>query len=239
MKLFATSKKNQEICFMRKPVIAIDGYSSTGKSSISKIIAKELGLVHMDTGALYRGITYFAIKNCLDENGDIDFPLLFQKLPTINLAFRKTEDELILFLNNTDISNEIRQKEISSKVSLIACQKEIRDFLLHTQRSIADEGGVILDGRDIGTVVLPDADFKFFITASIEERTKRRFLELKSMGIEVSEEEVRDNLITRDKIDSEREVAPLKQAEDATLIDNSSLTKLETVQLILSKIRKL
>ena len=224
---------------MRKPVIALDGYSSTGKSSISKIIAKELGLVHMDTGALYRGITYFAIQHCLDEKGDINFPLLFEKLPTLNLAFKRIGDELTLFLNDKDISDEIRQKDISSKVSLIACQKEVRDFLLQTQRSIADEGGVILDGRDIGTVVLPDADFKFFITASLEERTKRRFLELKSLGIEITEEEVKHNLETRDKIDSEREVAPLKQAEDAILIDNTSLTKLETVKLILGKINQL
>ncbi len=224
---------------MRKPVIALDGYSSTGKSSISKIIAKELGLVHMDTGALYRGITYFALQNCLDEGGDINFPLLFHKLPTINLAFKKIDDELILFLNDQDISTEIRQKDISSKVSLVACQKEVRDFLLKTQQSIADEGGGILDGRDIGTVVLPNADFKFFITASIEERTKRRFLELRSLGIEITEEEVKHNLETRDKIDSEREVAPLRQAEDAILIDNTLLTKLETVRLILAKINQL
>ena len=224
---------------MRKPVIALDGYSSTGKSSISKIIAKELGLVHMDTGALYRGITYFALQNCLDETGDINFPLLFEKLPTINLAFKKINDELTLFLNDKDISNEIRQKNISSKVSLIACQKEVRDFLLQTQRSIADEGGVILDGRDIGTVVLPEADFKFFITASIEERTKRRFLELRSLGIEITEEEVKHNLETRDKIDSEREVAPLRKADDAILIDNTLLTKLETVELILANINQL
>lgn len=214
----------------------MDGYSSTGKSSISKIIAQKLGLVHMDTGALYRGITYFAIQNCLDQNGEINFELLIQKLPEINLAFKKIEEELILFLNDMDISIEIRQKEISERVSLVACQKEIRDFLLQTQRSIADKGGVILDGRDIGTVVLPDADFKFFITASIEERTKRRYLELKSLGIEITEEEVKNNLQTRDKIDSEREVAPLTQAEDAILIDNTLLTKLQTVELILSNI---
>lgn len=223
---------------MRKPVIAIDGYSSTGKSSISKIIAKELGLVHMDTGALYRGITFYALQNCLNSKGEIDFAQLFEQLPALNLEFRKIDEELVLFLNNQDISLEIRQKEISSYVSLIACQKEIRDFLLQTQRSIAEKGGVILDGRDIGTVVLPYADFKFFITASINERTKRRFLELRSLGIEISEEEVKQNLQTRDKIDSERDVAPLKQAEDAILIDNTQLTKLETVKLILSKIKQ-
>ncbi len=225
---------------MRKPVIAIDGYSSTGKSSISKIIAQRLGLVHMDTGALYRGITYFAIKNCSDANanGTIDLELLFSKLNEIKLRFEEVETELVLFLNDSDISKEIRSNEVSSQVSLIACQKEVRDFLMETQRSIASNGGVIMDGRDIGTVVLPDADYKFFLTASIEQRTKRRFLELQSMGMESNEDEVRQNLITRDKIDSTREVAPLKQAHDAILIDNSTLTKQETIALILSYIKE-
>ncbi len=223
---------------MRKPVIAIDGYSSTGKSSISKIIAQRLGLVHMDTGALYRGITYFAIKNCSDADGAIDLELLFSKLNEIKLRFEEVETELVLFLNDSNISKEIRSNEVSSQVSLIACQKEVRDFLMETQRSIASNGGVIMDGRDIGTVVLPDADYKFFLTASLEERTKRRFLELQSMGMESNEDEVRQNLITRDKIDSTREVAPLKQAHDAILIDNSKLTKQETIGLILSYIKE-
>ena len=223
---------------MRKPVIAIDGYSSTGKSSISKVIAQKLGLIHMDTGALYRGVTYFAITNCLDSNGEIDLPKLFSELNDLTLEFRDVNGELVLFLDGKNISNEIRAKEISANVSLIACQKEVRDFLMETQRSIAKEGGVILDGRDIGTVVLPDADFKFFLTASIDERTKRRFLELQGMGVDISDEEVRTNLVSRDKIDSEREVAPLKQAEDAILIDNSNLTKKETIDLMLGYISK-
>lgn len=221
---------------MRKPVIALDGYSSTGKSSISKIIAQKLGLVHMDTGALYRGITLFALQNCLDEKGEIDLPLLFQKLPFLDLEFRKIDGALELFLNNKNIESKIRSTKVAANVSLIACQKEVRDFLLETQRDIAKKGGVILDGRDIATVVLPDADYKFFLTASVDERTKRRFLELQNLGINVEEEEVRHNLVTRDKIDSEREVAPLKMAEDATLIDNTHLTKKETVALILSYI---
>lgn len=223
---------------MRKPVIAIDGYSSTGKSSISKVIAQKLGLIHMDTGALYRGVTYFAITNCLDSNGEIDLAKLFSELNDLTLEFRDVNGELVLFLDGKNISNEIRAKEISANVSLIACQKEVRDFLMETQRSIAKEGGVILDGRDIGTVVLPDADFKFFLTASIDERTKRRFLELQGMGVDISDEEVRNNLVSRDKIDSEREVAPLKQAEDAILIDNSNLTKKETIDLMLGYISK-
>lgn len=217
----------------------MDGYSSTGKSSISKIIAQELGLIHLDTGALYRGVTYFALKNCSDINGDIDLQLLFSRLTEIHLEFRNIENELILFLNDQNISSEIRNTDVSSKVSLIACQKEVRDYLLDMQRKIAKKGGVILDGRDIGTVVLPDADYKFFLTASLTERTRRRFLELQSLGIETTPEEVFENLKTRDKIDSERAIAPLKKANDAILIDNTNWTKQETIKHILSQISNL
>ena len=218
---------------MKKPVIAIDGYSSTGKSSISKVIAEKLGLIHMDTGALYRGVTHFAVTECLNENGEINLAQLFNILNEINLEFRNIDNELVLFLNGANISKEIRGNLVSSNVSLIASQKEVRDYLMETQRSIAENGGVILDGRDIGTVVLPNADYKFFLTASVDERTKRRFLELQNMGIETTKAEVKENLITRDKIDSEREVAPLKKAEDAILIDNTFKTIKETIDEIL------
>jgi cytidylate kinase len=219
---------------MKKPVIAIDGYSSTGKSSISKVIAEKLGLIHMDTGALYRGVTHFAVTKSLNENGKINLTRLFNILNEIKLEFRNIDNELVLFLNGENISKEIRGNLVSSNVSLIASQKEVRDYLMETQRSIAENGGVILDGRDIGTVVLPNADYKFFLTASVDERTKRRFLELQNMGIETTEDEVKENLITRDKIDSEREVAPLKKAQDAILIDNTFKTKKETIDEILS-----
>lgn len=224
---------------MKKPVIAIDGYSSTGKSSISKIIADKLGLIHMDTGALYRGVTWFALQNCLNEEGKIDLNTLFASLDQVHLEFKNTNGTLVLYLNDADISKEIRTHEVSDHVSLVAKQKEVRDYLLQSQRSIAEKGGVIMDGRDIGTVVLPNADYKFFLTASIDERTNRRFLELKGLGIEADKEQVKQNLIERDKIDSEREIAPLKQAEDATVIDNSDLTKEETIELILSYIGKI
>ncbi|THV62284.1 (d)CMP kinase [Chryseobacterium candidae] len=224
---------------MKKPVIAIDGYSSTGKSSISKIIADQLGLIHMDTGALYRGVTWYALQHCLNENGEIDLNTLFSSFNQIRLEFKNNEGTLILFLNDADISKEIRTNTVSDNVSLVAKQKEVRDFLLQSQRSLAEKGGVIMDGRDIGTVVLPNADYKFFLTASIDERTNRRFLELKGLGIQADKEQVKQNLIERDKIDSEREIAPLKQAEDAIVIDNSELTKEETIQLILSHIKKI
>lgn len=223
---------------MKKPVIAIDGYSSTGKSSISKIIADKLGLIHMDTGALYRGVTWFALQHCLNE-GKIDLKTLFSSFSQIQLEFKNNDGTLVLYLNNVDISKEIRTNLVSDNVSLVAKQKEVRDFLLKSQRSLAEKGGVIMDGRDIGTVVLPNADYKFFLTASIDERTNRRFLELKGLGIEADKEQVKQNLIERDKIDSEREIAPLKQAEDAIVIDNSELTKEETIELILSHIEKI
>lgn len=224
---------------MKKPVIAIDGYSSTGKSSISKIIADHLGLIHMDTGALYRGVTWYALQHCLNENGEIDLNALFSSFDQIKLEFKNNDGTLILFLNDMDISKEIRTNIVSDNVSLVAKQKEVRDFLLQSQRTLAEKGGVIMDGRDIGTVVLPNADYKFFLTASIDERTHRRFLELKGLGIEADKEQVKQNLIERDKIDSEREIAPLKQAEDAIVIDNSELTKEETIELILSHIEKI
>ncbi|MCY0978366.1 (d)CMP kinase [Chryseobacterium wangxinyae] len=223
---------------MKKPVIAIDGFSSTGKSSISKIIADNLGIVHLDTGALYRGITWFALQNCLDDNDTINLEQLFSSFPLIDLQFKNDEGELVLYLNHINISKEIRSNEVSDNVSFIAKQKEVRDFLLQSQRNLAEKGGIIMDGRDIGTVVLPNADFKFFLTASIDERTKRRYQELLSLGIEADENLVRENLIARDKIDSEREIAPLTKADDAIIVDNTMLTKKETIETILSYLKK-
>ena len=148
----------------KKPVIAIDGYSSTGKSSISKEIAKKLELIHIDTGALYRGITFFALENCLNDQQEIDIKSLFSKLNEINLEFVPNNNVLELFLNGKNINQEIREPRVSNNVSIIAKQPEVRDFLLEFQRNLAAKGGVIMDGRDIGTVILPNADFKFFVT---------------------------------------------------------------------------
>lgn len=222
----------------KKPVIAIDGFSSTGKSSISKKIGKKLDLIHIDTGALYRGITFFALENCLNDQQEIDIKSLFSKLNEIHLEFRPNHQILELYLNGKNINKEIRELRVSNNVSIVAKQPEIRDFLLDFQRNLAAKGGVIMDGRDIGTVILPNADFKFFVTASPVERARRRHLELQNAGTEASYEEVFQNLITRDKIDSERDVAPLKQADDAILIDNTFLNKEETIALILSYIEK-
>ena len=219
-------------------VIAIDGFSSTGKSSISKVVADTLGLIHIDTGAMYRAITLFGLRNFKNEKQEIDLPKLLQNLNEISLEFRENSGKLEIYLNGENVSKEIRTTEVSDNVSFIAKQPEVRERLVVLQRNIAEKQGVIMDGRDIGTVVLPDADYKFFLTASADERARRRFLELQSLGIETTIEEVKQNLIERDRIDSEREISPLKQAEHAILIDNTNLNKEETIDLILSYIKK-
>ena len=219
-------------------VIAIDGFSSTGKSSISKVVADTLGLIHIDTGAMYRAITLFGLRNFKDEKREIDLSKLLQNLNEISLEFRENSGKLEIYLNGENVSKEIRTTEVSDNVSFIAKQPEVRERLVVLQRNIAEKQGVIMDGRDIGTVVLPNADYKFFLTASADERARRRFLELQSLGIETTIEEVKQNLIERDRIDSEREISPLKQAEDAILIDNTNLNKEETIDLILSYIKK-
>ena len=219
-------------------VIAIDGFSSTGKSSISKVVADTLGLIHIDTGAMYRAITLFGLRNFKNEKQEIDLSKLLQNLNEISLEFRENSGKLEIYLNGENVSKEIRTTEVSDSVSFIAKQPEVRERLVVLQRNIAEKQGVIMDGRDIGTVVLPNADYKFFLTASADERARRRFLELQSLGIETTIEEVKQNLIERDRIDSEREISPLKQAEDAILIDNTNLNKEETIDLILSYIKK-
>ena len=219
-------------------VIAIDGFSSTGKSSISKVVADTLGLIHIDTGAMYRAITLFGLRNFKNEKQEIDLSKLLQNLNEISLEFRENSEKLEIYLNGENVSKEIRTTEVSDNVSFIAKQPEVRERLVALQRDIAEKQGVIMDGRDIGTVVLPNADYKFFLTASADERARRRFLELQSLGIETTIEEVKQNLIERDRIDSEREISPLKQAEDAILIDNTNLNKEETIDLILSYIKK-
>lgn len=219
-------------------VIAIDGFSSTGKSSISKVVADTLGLIHIDTGAMYRAITLFGLRNFKNEKQEIDLPKLLQNLNEISLEFRENSGKLEIYLNGENVSKEIRTTEVSDNVSFIAKKPEVRERLVVLQRNIAEKQGVIMDGRDIGTVVLPNADYKFFLTASADERARRRFLELQSLGIETTIEEVKQNLIERDRIDSEREISPLKQAEDAILIDNTNLNKEETIDLILSYIKK-
>lgn len=221
-----------------KIIIAVDGYSSTGKSSISKAIANALGFIHIDTGAMYRAITLFALRNFRTKNGEIDLEKLLQHLDEISLDFREEEGALQIYINNENVSKEIRESIVSEHVSEVAKEPKVRGLAVKQQRKMVGKSGLIMDGRDIGTVVFPDADYKFFLTASVDERARRRTLEMESMGMETNFDEVKQNLIERDRIDSEREISPLKQADDAILIDNTELNKEQTIALILSYIQK-
>ncbi len=215
-------------------IIAIDGYSATGKSSISKEVAKRLGFIHIDTGAMYRAITWFAMQNHLN-NDSFNFKDLIKQLPTLELAFINDE----IYLNGKNIENEIREPEVSKNSSEIAKIKEVRDFLVNKQREMAINSNIVMDGRDIGSVVFPNADVKIFLTASLEERARRRFVQLQDKGNnQLTVEEVMENLKTRDEIDTSRTIAPLKLLEDAILVDNTYIDFEETVQMIYKLIKE-
>ncbi|CVK16405.1 cytidylate kinase [Apibacter mensalis] len=217
--------KNNKI----NPIIAFDGYSSTGKSSYAKMLAQKFGWFHIDTGAMYRAVTLYAIENFY-KNNTIDELALIVHLNDIHIEFKQNSDSSNneIYLNSKNVENRIRAFDISEQVSLVAKIPEVREYLVKQQRNIGKNGGIVMDGRDIGTVVFPNADLKFFITASIEERAKRRFLDFKKLHKNISLQEVEENLKQRDYIDENRLVAPLIQATDAVLIDNTHLSKEET-----------
>jgi cytidylate kinase len=218
-----------------KITIAIDGYSACGKSTLARELADQLGYIFIDSGAMYRGVTLYALRNELISDGTINKDQLVKSLSSISLRFVKSEKSSIarLHLNNEDVEDEIRRKPVSDHVSPVSAIKEVRTFLVDQQQRMGVHGGIVMDGRDIGTVVFPKAELKLFITASIDVRVKRRLLELKEKGIEASEQEVRDNLTQRDYIDSTRAESPLKQAEDAIVIDNSVLSRAEQLSVAL------
>jgi len=220
-------------------IIAIDGHSSTGKSSMSKIIAKNLQYTHIDSGAMYRAVTLFALQNHIIENNQVNVEELVPRLPEIKIEFRLNPEtnKNETFLNNTNVEEEIRGLEVSSMVSPIAVIPEVRDYCVALQQQMGEKGGIVMDGRDIGTTVFPNADVKIFITASAEIRAKRRFLEYEKEGKHVDYDEVLANVIERDRIDSTREYSPLRQAEDAILLDNSELNLEQTVQKALEIIQ--
>ena len=211
------------------PIIAIDGYSSTGKSSYAKMLAKEFGWIHIDTGAMYRATTLYGIENFC-ENNIIDSVDLVSHLSDIHIDFKKNNETNSndIYLNGKNVESRIRDFDISEQVSLVAKIPEVRKYLVKQQRNIGKNGGIVMDGRDIGTVVFPNADLKFFITASVEERAKRRFIDFKKLNKNISLQEVQENLIQRDNIDKNRSVSPLIQAPDAILIDNTNMNKEET-----------
>lgn len=210
----------------QKITIAIDGFSSCGKSTLAKALAEKLGYVFIDSGAMYRGITLFALDNgCILDN-EVQPDILYHFLPTITLNFelnpetRKPE----LLLNGKNVESEIRTPRVSAFVSHVAALKPVREKLVSQQREMGLEGGVVMDGRDIGSVVFPHAELKLFITAAIKTRVERRHKELTNKGIDITFDAVKENLVKRDKIDSTRKESPLVQAEDAIVIDNTFLT---------------
>jgi len=218
-----------------KLIIAIDGHSSTGKSSMSKIIAKKLGYTHIDSGAMYRAVTLFALQNNIIDNNGVKVDLLVPRLNEIKIDFKFNSDNNRneTYLNNINVEEEIRDLAVSSMVSPIAVIPEVRDYCVALQQQMGQNGGIVMDGRDIGTTVFPNADIKIFITASAEIRAKRRFLEYQQEGKNISYDEVLANVIERDHIDSSREYSPLRKAEDAIEVDNSNLNLEETVDKVL------
>ncbi|MGQ1943999.1 (d)CMP kinase [Ornithobacterium rhinotracheale] len=217
-------------------IIAIDGFSSTGKSTIAKQVAKRKNLIHVDTGAMYRAVTLYAIQNNLiDEKGNVDDDFA-NHLSEISIEFRYNKAEQIneTYLNGQNVENEIREMRVANVVSFIAAIPEVRAFLVEQQRDMGKKQSLVMDGRDIGTVVFPEADYKFFITARPEVRAKRRYDELIAKGKDVNLEEITKNVIERDHIDTTRAISPLKKAEDAIEIDNSDLNREETLEKVLS-----
>ncbi len=209
-----------------KIIIAIDGHSSTGKSSFAKVIAAKLGYIYVDTGALYRAVTYFAYTNgFIDNKCKIYKEGLKLTLPKNNITFKPGKDgKSETYLNNANIEKQIRTIEISNKVSHISAVPFVRDFIDNLLHKFGREKGVVMDGRDIGSAVFPDAELKIFMTASPEIRAQRRFDEIREAGGKDSYEEVLKNLKDRDYLDEHRTVAPLIKAKDAILLDNSNMT---------------
>ena len=226
--------------FSKKITIAIDGFSSCGKSTLAKALAKKLNYIFIDSGAMYRGVSLFCIQNNLVENGEIKEDLLIEKLPFIEISFEKNEEtqKPDLLLNGVNVENVIRSIEVASIVSKVASIKQVREKLVIEQQKMGEEGGIVMDGRDIGTVVFPNAELKLFVTADPETRAQRRFLELTNKGDKVSVEEIRFNLEERDRIDSTRKESPLRQAKDSILIDNSNLSQDEQLQLAINLVKK-
>lgn len=225
---------------MKKITIAIDGYSSTGKSTLAKQLAAALGYVYVDTGAMYRGITYFAMQHHLVSETKLDKSGLIAELPNINLSFQFNSKLGFaeMYLNNENIETKIRTIEVSRMVSKVAEISEVRAKLVEQQQTMGKDKGIVMDGRDIGTVVFPDAELKLFMTASAKTRAQRRFDELLEKGQRVTFDEVLQNVEERDYIDTHREDSPLLKAVDAIVIDNSVMTKQEQFDLVMELVEK-
>ncbi len=215
--------------------IAIDGPAGAGKSSVAKVLSKRLGCIYLDTGAMYRAVTWAAIQQNIDF---CDLEAMTNLLDTLELNFKDEDGVQHLYCNGTDVTEAIRTPEISANVSAVSMIPIVRESMTAQQRRIAQGHDVLMDGRDIGTTVLPEAQYKFFLTASLQERARRRGLELEAKGQSVDYAQLEEDIALRDKKDSEREVSPLRQAEDAELIDTSNLSFDEVVELLYHKIKK-
>ncbi|CAM3923039.1 (d)CMP kinase [Flavobacterium cucumis] len=224
---------------MKKITIAIDGFSSTGKSTLAKQLAATLGYVYVDTGAMYRAVAYFAMQHNLVSETHLDKAGLIAQLPNINLRFQFNPalGFAEMYLNNENIERQIRTIEVSRMVSKVAEISEVRAKLVEQQQEMGKDRGVVMDGRDIGTVVFPDAELKLFMTASSKTRAQRRFDELVEKGQHITYEDVLQNVEERDYIDTHRADSPLVKAEDAVEVDNSSLSKKEQFELVLNLVK--
>ena len=219
---------------MDKAIIAIDGFASTGKSTLGKMLSKFIGLPYIDSGALFRGITFLALEKGWIVNNIIDEISIEEGLQEVKISFDPLTNSLNL--NKRDITDKIRSKSVSSNVSQISKLVFVRSFLLKQQRLMGDSYGLIMDGRDIGTVVFPNADFKFFFTAKPEVRARRRWEEMKADGYSLSYNEGVKNILYRDKTDTERKVSPLKKATDAIKIDTTNLSLDQAFEILVAKI---
>ena len=215
--------------------IAIDGPSGAGKSTVAKQVAARLGIVYVDTGALYRTVGYYVREKGVVKH---DAEGVTALLPGIRIGIRYVDGVQHVFLNGTDLKDAIREPEISMYASAVSAIPAVRAFLLDTQRDIARSNSVVMDGRDIGTVILPDADVKIFLSASSEARARRRYLELKEKGVDTTFEDVLEDMEKRDRADRERDVAPAVAAPDAVLLDNSDLSPEESLEAVLRLIRE-
>lgn len=227
---------------MRKITIAIDGHSSCGKSTMAKDLAKELGYVYVDTGAMYRAVTLFALRNGLfRSDGTIKEEELRTRLNDIHIDQKivcgndPATTSVQTFLNGENVERDIRTMEVSAHVSPIATLPYVREKLVEQQQRMGSHGGIVMDGRDIGTVVFPNAELKVFVTASAEVRAMRRYKELIAKGMEADYDEILRNVVERDRIDSTREVSPLRKADDAIELDNSNITIAEQKEWLLNK----
>lgn len=225
---------------MKKITIAIDGYSSCGKSTMAKDLARSIGYVYIDTGAMYRAVTLYAMRHGIIHSGSIDADRLKAEMGNINISFKlNTETGMPdTYLNGELVEREIRTLEVSNNVSPIATLAFVRAAMVCQQQAMGKEKGIVMDGRDIGTTVFPDAELKIFVTASPEVRAQRRYDELKSKGMPAEYNDILANVKERDYIDSHREVSPLRQAEDAIVLDNSHMTIPEQKEWLLAKFKE-